>query len=164
MDGESTNLALIRRLYNDCWVQGRFELMAEILDPEIVWTAIESAPDAGTRRGYRDCQAYMEDWIGGFELEPQSIEAAGTGADGRLVCDHRAVGTERRSRLRTDIHYPSRTALRRTAGSPRSTSTRQSTTPSPPAGRREGPRPARHAAVMSSAAKRRRSSRAPRPW
>lgn len=96
---------VLRRLYTDCWAAGNFDLVPELLHPEIVWTAIESAPDAGTRRGYAECEAYMSDWIEAFDLEPHAIDPLGTAADGRLVCAQEAAATEKRSGLRTEIRY-----------------------------------------------------------
>ena len=49
-------------------VRAELELVPEILHPDIVWTAIESAPDSGTRRGHVECRAYMNDWLEGFDL------------------------------------------------------------------------------------------------
>ena len=50
-------LETLKRLYGEYWAQGDLDRVDEILDPAIVWTAIESAPDAGTRRGYDECRA-----------------------------------------------------------------------------------------------------------
>jgi ketosteroid isomerase-like protein len=95
----------VARLYNECWGPGRLELVSEILHPEIVWTAIESAPDSGTRRGLAECRAYMNDWLESFELELMPIEEARSTLDGRLVCALHGVGTEKRTGLRTDIRF-----------------------------------------------------------
>ena len=40
------NVDTVARLYNECWAPGKLELVPEILDSDIVWTAIESAPDS----------------------------------------------------------------------------------------------------------------------
>ena len=79
--------------------------MPEILHPEIVWTAIESAPDSGTRHGYAGTSAYMNDWLRGFDLGEMSADELGTTADGCLVCALDASATEKRSGLTTEIHY-----------------------------------------------------------
>jgi ketosteroid isomerase-like protein len=99
------NVETVARLYNECWGSGRLELVPEILHPDIVWTAIESAPDSGTRRGHAECRAYMNDWLESFDLEAMPIEEARLAADGRLVCALHGVGTEKRTGLTTDIHF-----------------------------------------------------------
>lgn len=99
------NLNTVQRLYRDCWAPANLGLVPEILHPEIVWTAIESAPDSGTRRGHAEARAYMNDWLEGFDFEAMPSGEVGTTADGRLVCSLRAVGTEKRSGLKTEIRY-----------------------------------------------------------
>src|SRR5215213_1503148 len=96
---------MVDRLLNDCWMSADLDLVPEILDPEVVWTAIESAPDAGTRRGHAEARAYMDDWIEGFDLHPMVIEPAGTGGDGRLVCSLHGAATEKRTGLTSEIHF-----------------------------------------------------------
>jgi ketosteroid isomerase-like protein len=95
----------VARLYNECWGPGRLELVPEVLHPDIVWTAIESAPDSGTRRGHEECRAYMNDWLESFDLGTMPIEDARSAPDGRLVCALRGVGTERRTGMTIDIRY-----------------------------------------------------------
>ena len=99
------NVETVARLYNDCWGLGKLELVPEILHPDIVWTAIESAPDSGTRRGQVECRAYMNDWLESFDLKPMPIEEARSAPDGLLVCALHGVGTEKRTGLTTDIRY-----------------------------------------------------------
>jgi ketosteroid isomerase-like protein len=96
------NVETVARLYNECWGPGKLELVPEILHPDIVWTAIESAPDSGTRRGYVECRAYMNDWLESFDLEMTPIEEARFAPDGRLVCALHGVGTEKGTGLTTD--------------------------------------------------------------
>ena len=99
------NVDTVARLYNDCWALGKLELVPEILHPDIVWTAIESAPDSGTRRGQVECRAYMNDWLESFDLKAMPIGEARSAPDGLLVCALHGVGTEKRTGLTTDIHY-----------------------------------------------------------
>jgi len=99
------NVETVARLYNECWGSGKLELVTETLHPDIVWTAIESAPDSGTRRGHAECRAYMNDWLESFDLELLPIEKARSAADGRLVCALHGVGTEKRTGLTTDIQF-----------------------------------------------------------
>ena len=97
-------LETVRRLYNGVWA-GDLDAAPSVLHPEIVWTAIESAPDAGTRRGYTECRAHMQDWLDDFEWEPFVIEVKATTTDGRLVCDQVGAATGKGSGLRTEIRY-----------------------------------------------------------
>jgi ketosteroid isomerase-like protein len=99
------NVEQVRRLYNDGWMAGNLDLALRLLHPEIVWTAIESAPDAGTRTGLDECRAYMEDWLEDFDFESHAVEAAGVALDERLVCANHAVGTGKGSGVRTEIRY-----------------------------------------------------------
>jgi ketosteroid isomerase-like protein len=99
------NVEQVRRLYSDCWVPGNFDLALQLLHPEIVWTAIKSAPDAGTRKGFDECRVYMEDWLEDFDFESHVIEEAGGASDERLVCANHAVGTGKGSGVRTEIRY-----------------------------------------------------------
>ena len=99
------NVEQVRRLYNDGWMAGNLDLALQFLHPEIVWTAIESAPDAGTRTGLDECRVYMEDWLEDFDFESHAIEAAGVALDERLVCANHAVGTGKGSGVRTEIRY-----------------------------------------------------------
>jgi len=99
------NVEIVRRLYNSAWMPGDFDLLPNILHPDIVWSAIESAPDAGTRQGYAGCRAYMEDWLEDFNLQPVMIEPSATTKDGLLVCSQRAVATGKGSGIQTEIRY-----------------------------------------------------------
>jgi ketosteroid isomerase-like protein len=99
------NVEQVRRLYNDGWMAGNLDLALQLLHPEIVWTAIESAPDAGTRTGLDECRVYMEDWLEDFDFESHAIKAAGVALDERLVCANHAVGTGKGSGVRTEIRY-----------------------------------------------------------
>jgi ketosteroid isomerase-like protein len=105
MSEENAKLETVKRLYNECWVPGELDRMHEVLDPAIVWTAIESAPDAGTRRGYDECRAYMKEWLDDFTLEPPEIHEAGSTATGDVVCSFAGFATGRASGVRTDIRF-----------------------------------------------------------
>jgi len=97
-------LETVRLLYNAVWT-GDLDAAPSVLHPEVVWTAIESAPDAGTRRGYSECRAHMQDWLDYFEIEPFVIQPIGTAANGRLVCDQAFAAIGKGSGLRTEIRY-----------------------------------------------------------
>ena len=98
---------IVARLYREGWGPGDFDVVAELLDADIVWTAIEGAPDAGTYRGFQSVRGYMQDWLDEFDFNEgddarieKSIEVGE-----RLVCLQRVVGTGKRSGLRSEIRY-----------------------------------------------------------
>jgi ketosteroid isomerase-like protein len=98
---------VVSRLYREGWGPGDFDVVFELLDPNIVWTAIEGAPDAGTYRGRESVRAYMQDWLeefdfiqGGDSQIERSIEVGEC-----LVCLQRVIGTGKRSGLRSEIRY-----------------------------------------------------------
>ena len=97
-------LETVRHLYSGVWA-GDLDTAPHILHPEIVWTAIESAPDAGRRSGYTECRAHMQDWLDYFEIELFAIQPIGTAANGRLVCDQVFAAIGKGSGLRTEIRY-----------------------------------------------------------
>jgi ketosteroid isomerase-like protein len=92
------------RLYNEGWLRGDFDLVFELVDPGIVWTAIEDAPDAGTYRGHEGVRAYMQDWLDDFDFEWWRIEES-TEVGDRLVCAQLARGTGKSSGVTGDISY-----------------------------------------------------------
>jgi ketosteroid isomerase-like protein len=98
---------LVSRLYREGWGRGDFDVVFELLDSEIVWTAIEGAPDAGTYRGLDSVRAYMQDWLDEFAFnegdDSQIEEAIEVGE--RLVCLQRVIGTGKRSGVRSEIRY-----------------------------------------------------------
>jgi ketosteroid isomerase-like protein len=95
---------IVWRLYNEGWFAGNLDLMLGLLDPGIVWTAIEDAPDAGTYRGYEGVRAYWQDWLDDFDMHAASIEESIEAGD-RLVCVQRATTTGKGSGVRSEIHY-----------------------------------------------------------
>jgi ketosteroid isomerase-like protein len=105
MSEEKAKLETAKRLYNEYWAPGDLDRVDEVLDPAIVWTAIESAPDAGTRRGYDECRAYMKEWLDDFVLEPPEINEVGSTPAGDLVCSFAGFATGRASGVRTEIRF-----------------------------------------------------------
>jgi ketosteroid isomerase-like protein len=103
--GEMAKLETLKRLFNECWMPGDLDRLDEVLDPSIVWTAIESAPDAGTRRGYDECRAYMKEWLDDFVLEPSEIHEIGSTPAGDVVCSLTGHATGRASGARTEICF-----------------------------------------------------------
>ncbi|HKP91219.1 MAG TPA: nuclear transport factor 2 family protein [Thermoleophilaceae bacterium] len=95
---------IVLRLYNEGWREGAFDVVFELVDPGIVWTAIEGAPDAGTYRGHEGVRGYMQDWLDDFDLGGWRIEESIEVGD-RLVCVQRAEATGKGSGVASDIHY-----------------------------------------------------------
>jgi ketosteroid isomerase-like protein len=98
---------IVTRLYREGWGPGDFDVVSELVDDDIVWTAIEGAPDAGTYRGFESVRAYMQDWLNEFDFsegDDAVIEQA-IGVGERLVCLQHVVGTGRQSGLRSEIRY-----------------------------------------------------------
>jgi ketosteroid isomerase-like protein len=95
---------IVWRLYNEGWTAGNFDLMLDLLDPGIVWTAIEDAPDAGTYQGYEGVRAYWQDWLDDFDMHGFRIEES-IQAEDQLVCVQRAATTGKGSGVRSEIHY-----------------------------------------------------------
>ena len=95
---------IVWRLYNEGWAAGNLDLMLDLLDPGIVWTAIEDAPDAGTYRGYEGVRAYWQDWLDDFDMHGFLIEESIEAGD-RLVFVQRAATTGKRSGVRSEILY-----------------------------------------------------------
>jgi ketosteroid isomerase-like protein len=92
------------RLYNEGWAAGNFAILDELLDPAVVWTAIEDAPDAGTYKGYEGVRRYWLDWLHDFDMHPFEIEETIESGD-RLVCVQRGTTTGKGSGVRTEIRY-----------------------------------------------------------
>ena len=95
---------VVWRLYNEAWFGAKFEVVFELVDPDIVWTAIESAPDAGTYRGHDGVRAYMQDWLDDFDLQEMRIEESFEVGD-LLVCVQRGRATGKGSGVASDINY-----------------------------------------------------------
>ena len=109
MSGEesrSRREQIVARLYNEGWARADFDVVFELLDPGVVWTAIEGAPDAGTYRGFEGVRRYMQDWLDDFDFEGGgcSIEESIAAGD-RLVCAQRATATGKGSEVPSELRY-----------------------------------------------------------
>ena len=63
---EGANAEPIRRIFaeaNRVAEIGGFDTWLDFLSEEIVWEAVEDAPDAGTFRGHEGIRGYLEDWL-----------------------------------------------------------------------------------------------------
>jgi ketosteroid isomerase-like protein len=97
------NVEIVRKVYA-AWARSDPSRAFDYLDSEVVWEAIEDAPDAGTYRGHSGVKRHMDDWLQDFEDFAfefgQPVEV-----DGQLVLDHWWSNTGRGSGLKTEIHY-----------------------------------------------------------
>src|SRR5438105_975810 len=97
------NVEIVRAVY-EAWVSGDPSQAFDYLDPEVVWEAIEDAPDARTYRGHAGVKRYMDDWLQDFEMLPiefgRSIEAGE-----QLVIEQRGTTKGKGSGLETAINY-----------------------------------------------------------
>jgi ketosteroid isomerase-like protein len=98
-----TEVEIVRRLYA-AWGAGESEEARVYLDPGVVWTAIEDAPDAGTYRGHDGVLAYFNDWLQDFDDIAMEIEDT-TEAEGGLVVAQHARGRGKGSGVEVDLHY-----------------------------------------------------------
>ena len=95
---------IVLRLYNDGWRHVDFDVVFELLDPGIIWTAMEDAPDAGTYRGHEGVRGYMQDWFDDFDLgEHTLLEAIEVGE--LVVCVWQGRATGKGSGVTTEINY-----------------------------------------------------------
>jgi ketosteroid isomerase-like protein len=102
----SERAEIISRLYNDGFAREDFDTVFDCLDPGIIWTAIEDAPDAGTYRGHDGVRTYIQDWLDNFRdfhwefLETVELD------ESRVLCVHTASTTSRRTGMSPPpIHY-----------------------------------------------------------
>jgi ketosteroid isomerase-like protein len=97
------SLETLTRTYA-AWRAGRPEEALAWLDPEVVWTAIEDAPDAGTYRGPDGVLTYMNDWLQDFEDLRVDFEEVIEGED-CIVAVQRGRGRGKTSGVEVDIRY-----------------------------------------------------------
>jgi ketosteroid isomerase-like protein len=105
------NIEFVRKVY-DAWARGDATQAFDFLDPEVVWEAIEDAPDAGTYRGHAGVKRYMDDWLQDFEDFAfefgQPVEVGG-----RLVLEQWGRNKGKGSGLETEIRYAAVYTFRR---------------------------------------------------
>ena len=95
---------VVLRLYNEGARQVDFDVVLDLLDPAIVWTAIDGAPDAGTYRGHEEVRTYLQDFLDVFEVDGFSIEESIEVGD-RLVCVQRGTGIAKVSGVPGEFSY-----------------------------------------------------------
>jgi ketosteroid isomerase-like protein len=97
------NVEVVRKVYA-AWTCGDPSEAFEHLDPEVVWEAIEDAPDAGTYRKHSGVKRYMDDWLQDFEMLGFEFRRS-IDAEGRLVMEQRGTTKGKGSGLTTVINY-----------------------------------------------------------
>jgi ketosteroid isomerase-like protein len=97
---EGANAELIRKVFADADrvadVEG-FDAWLDFFSEEIVWEAVEDAPDAGTYRGHEGIRAYVEDWletVDGFHNELRGLTEVGAGVVADIRFGGRIKGTD----------------------------------------------------------------------
>ena len=97
---EGANAELIRKVFaeaNRAAEVGGFDAWLDFLSEEIVWEAVEDAPDAGTYRGHEGIRGYLEDWletVDGFHNELRGLTELGAGVVADVRFSGRVKGTD----------------------------------------------------------------------
>src|SRR5215211_59702 len=97
---EGANAELIRRVFaeaNRVAEVGGLDASLDLLSEEIVWEAVEDAPDAGTYRGHEGIRGYLEDWletVDGFHNELRGLTELGAGVVADVRFSGRIKGTD----------------------------------------------------------------------
>ncbi len=105
------NVEIVRKVY-DAWARSDPARAFEYLDHEVVWEAIEDAPDAGTYRGHSGVRRYMDDWLQDFDHFAFEFDQP-VEVDGRLVLEQWWTNHGKGSGLKTEIHYAAVYTFRR---------------------------------------------------
>jgi ketosteroid isomerase-like protein len=105
------NVEIVRKVYA-AWARSDPSRAFDYLDPEVVWEAIEDAPDAGTYRGHSGVKRYMDDWLQDFEHFAFEFDQP-VEVDGRLVLEQWGRNRGKGSGLKTEIHYAAIYTFRR---------------------------------------------------
>jgi uncharacterized protein len=80
---DGPNVRLIRDAFsagNRAAETGRLDEWLRFFSEDIVWEAVEEAPDAGTYRGHEGIRGYFEDWHGtvdGARQDPRELTEVG---------------------------------------------------------------------------------------
>jgi ketosteroid isomerase-like protein len=97
---EGANAELIRMVFaeaNRVAEVGGFDAGLDLVSEEIVWEAVEDAPDAGTYRGHEEVRGYFEDWletVDGFHNELRGLTELGAGVVADVRFSGRIKGTD----------------------------------------------------------------------
>jgi ketosteroid isomerase-like protein len=97
------NVEIVRKVYG-AWARSDPSQAFDCLDSEVVWEAIEDAPDAGTYRGHSGVKRYMDDWLQDFEHFAFEFDQP-VEVDGRLILEQWGRNRGKGSGLNTEIHY-----------------------------------------------------------
>jgi uncharacterized protein len=97
---EGANAKLIRDAFsagNRAAETGRHDDWLSFFSEDIVWEAVEDAPDAGTYRGHEGIRGYLQDWldtVDGGRNEPRELTEVGDRVVADIRFTARIKGTE----------------------------------------------------------------------
>jgi ketosteroid isomerase-like protein len=97
---KGANAELIRKVFADAnrvAEGGDFDAWLDFFSEEIVWEAVEDAPDAGTYRGHEGIRGYLEDWfetVDGLHGELRGLTEVGAGVVADVRFSGRIKGTD----------------------------------------------------------------------
>jgi ketosteroid isomerase-like protein len=80
---DGPNVRLIREMFsaaNRAAETARLDDWLNFFSQDILWEAVEDAPDAGTYRGREGIRGYLEDWldtVDGFRQDPREMTEVG---------------------------------------------------------------------------------------
>jgi ketosteroid isomerase-like protein len=99
------NVETVRRYWRANEDRG-LDALPEFFDEQVVWRAIEGAPDdVGEMRGIEALRRYVEDWFGTFaDITAVPIEVLGLDGD-RVLAVVRVKGRARLSGVETELSY-----------------------------------------------------------
>src|SRR5437667_5380880 len=96
---EGSSVRLIREMLGQAAraaASGQLDGWLEFFSEEIVWEAVEDAPDAGTYRGHEGIRGYLQDWletVDGFHNELRGLTELGAGVVADVRFSARIKGT-----------------------------------------------------------------------
>jgi uncharacterized protein len=80
---DGPNARLVREMFsaaNRSAETGRLDDWLNFFSQDILWEAVEDAPDAGSYRGHEGIRGYLEDWldtVDGFRQDPRELTEVG---------------------------------------------------------------------------------------
>ncbi len=99
------NIELVRASLT-AFADSGLDAMAEFWAPDIVWRAIEGAPDdVGEMRGPDAVRRYFQEWVDMFDGITNAPEELLDAGDDRVVAVQRAAGRAKESGVETEIRY-----------------------------------------------------------
>jgi ketosteroid isomerase-like protein len=97
---EGANAELVRRVFaeaNRVAEVGGFDAWLDFFSEQIVWEAVDDAPDAGTYGGHKGIRGYLEDWletVDGFHNDLRGLTELEAGVVADVRFSARIKGTD----------------------------------------------------------------------